>query len=94
MPSFPDVPTFKELGYDMVGGAYRGVAVPSSTPEEVRQQLSDALGQVNADPEFIQKMEDGGFVVIDVPYAEVPAFMEERRAEYQETAELMGIATN
>ena len=94
VPSFPDVPTFKELGYDMVGGAYRGVAVPSSTPEEVRGQLSDALGQVNADPEFIQKMEDGGFVVIDVPYADVPAFMEERRAEYQETAELMGIATN
>ena len=94
VPSFPDVPTFKELGYDMVGGAYRGVAVPSSTPEEVRQQLSDALGEVNADPEFIRKMEEGGFVVIDVPYAEVPAFMEERRAEYQETAELLGIATN
>ena len=94
VPSFPDVPTFKELGYDMVGGAYRGVAVPSSTPEEVRQQLSDALGQVNADPEFIRKMEEGGFVVIDVPYAEVPAFMEERRGEYLETAELMGIATN
>ena len=94
VPSFPDVPTFRELGYDMVGGAYRGVAVPSSTPEEVRGQLSDALGEVNADPEFIRKMEEGGFVVIDVPYAEVPAFMEERRQEYQETAELMGIATN
>src|SRR3546814_18835007 len=31
-PQFPDVPTFKELGIDMSSGAYRGVAVPESTP--------------------------------------------------------------
>src|SRR3546814_19420609 len=32
-PQFPDVPTFKELGIDMHSGAYRGDAVPESTPE-------------------------------------------------------------
>lgn len=93
VPAFPDVPTFKELGYDMTGGAYRGVAVPSSTPEEVRQQVSDTLAKVNKDPEFIRKMEDGGFVLIDVPYEEVPAFMEERAQQYKAVAELMGIET-
>ncbi len=92
VPSFPDVPTFKELGYDMVGGAYRGVAVPNSTPEDVRKQVSDALDKVNQDPDFIKKMEDGGFVVINVPYAEVEAFMNERREQYQAVAEQMGIA--
>ena len=87
VPSFPDVPTFKELGYDIVGGAYRGVAVPGDTPEEVRQQISDRLDAVNKDPEFRQKMEDGGFVVIDVPLGEVAAFMDERKAEYEAVAE-------
>lgn len=91
VPSFPDVPTFKEAGYDMVGGAFRGVGVPSDTPEEVRTQVSDALDAVNKDPEFIQRMEEGGFVVIDVPYSEVPAFMAERRAAYEDVAPLMGI---
>ena len=66
LPAFPDVPTFKELGFDLVGGAYRGVAVPDSTPEEVRQKLSDLISQINADPEFKQKMEEGGFVLTDV----------------------------
>lgn len=94
VPSFPDVPTFKELGYDMSGGAYRGVAVPNSTPEEARQQVSDLIGKINADPDFIQKMKDGGFVVIDVPYGEMEAFMAERKAEYEETAKQMGIAKN
>ena len=29
-PLFPEVPTFKELGFDMVGGAYRGIALPNT----------------------------------------------------------------
>lgn len=94
VPSMPDVPTFKELGYDMVGGAYRGIAVPNSTPEDIRQQLSDALGEVNSDPDFVQKMEDAGFVLIDVPYDEMESFMAERREQYQAVAEQMGIAKN
>ena len=30
VPAMPDVPTFKELGYDIVGGAFRGA--PGNTP--------------------------------------------------------------
>ena len=90
-PSFPDVPTFKELGFDLVGGAYRGLAVPDSTPEDVRKQVSDVLDKINKNPEFRKKMEDAGFALIDVPYDQVPAFMEERTAEYTEAAKDLGI---
>lgn len=83
-PLFPDVPTFKELGIDMVGGAYRGIAVPSSTPEEIRKQLSDIIGQINANPEFRKQMENDGYALIDVPYEEIPDFMAERKAAYEE----------
>lgn len=86
LPLFPDVPTFQELGYDMVGGAYRGVAVPKDTPEETRQAISDAFQQLNNDPQMVQAMNDGAFVVIDVPYADVPAFMAERREEIEANA--------
>lgn len=86
-PLFPDVPTFKELGIDMVGGAYRGIAVPSSTPEELRQQLSDTIGKINADPEFRKRMEADGYAMIDVPYQEMAAFMADRKAAYEKVAE-------
>ncbi|MEI4470111.1 Bug family tripartite tricarboxylate transporter substrate binding protein [Frigidibacter sp. MR17.24] len=91
MPAFPDVPTFKELGYDIVGGAYRGVAVPASTPEPLRQRISDIIGEINADPEFKKKMEDGGFVLTDIGYGEMPAFMQKMTAEYAEGAKALGI---
>lgn len=46
LPFLPDVPTFTELGYDIVGGAYRGVAVPAGTPDDVKEQLVSALDSV------------------------------------------------
>ncbi|MBL3552216.1 tripartite tricarboxylate transporter substrate binding protein [Rhodovulum sulfidophilum] len=91
-PAFPDVPTFRELGYDIVSGAYRGVAVPKDTPEETRQAVSDAIAAINADPEFRQKMIDGGFALIDVPYGpEMDAWMKARAEEYIPAARAAGV---
>jgi tripartite-type tricarboxylate transporter receptor subunit TctC len=86
-PLFPDSPTFKELGIDMVGGAYRGIGVPSSTPEEVRTELSDIIGKINADPAFRKQMENDGYALIDVPYSEMDEFMAERIEAYSTVAE-------
>jgi tripartite-type tricarboxylate transporter receptor subunit TctC len=85
-PKFPDVPTFKELGYDLVSGAYRGIGVPASTPEDIRQKLSDMIGKINADPEFIQRMENDGMAMLDVDYKAYPAFMEKMETIYLEAA--------
>ena len=91
IPQFPDVPTFRELGVDWIDGAYRGVAVPKSTPEAVRRQVSDMMDAVNKDPELRRKMADGGFEVIDVGYDKVPAFMKERTADYMNSAKMLGL---
>ncbi len=91
LPAFPDVPTFKELGYDIVGGAYRGVAVPASASEEIRQKVSDIVSAINARPDFVRKMEEGGFVLTDVGYADMPAFVAARVGEYTEGAKALGI---
>lgn len=91
LPQFPDVPTFRELGVDWIDGAYRGVAVPKSTPEHVRRQVSDMMDAVNKDPEMRRKMVDGGFEVIDVTYDKIPAFMKARTADYLVSAKLLGL---
>jgi tripartite-type tricarboxylate transporter receptor subunit TctC len=90
-PLFPDVPTFKELGFDMVGGALRGIAVPKSVPEERRKELSDMFGKINQDPAFRKKMEDAGFAMLDVPYDKVDAFMAEQEKQDIAAAKDAGI---
>ena len=91
IPQFPDVPTFTELGVKWVDGAYRGVAVPKSTPENVRKQVSDMMDALNKDPELRKRMVDGGFEVTDIGYEQMPAFMKERVQDYMGTAKLMGL---
>jgi tripartite-type tricarboxylate transporter receptor subunit TctC len=90
-PKLPNCPTFKELGYQLTGGAYRGVAVPKSTPADVQARLAVTLAQVNADPEFIRKMEEGGFAMLNVGPAQMAGFMAEVKARYEALAKEMGI---
>jgi tripartite-type tricarboxylate transporter receptor subunit TctC len=85
-PLFPDVPTFTELGIDMVGGAYRGMAAPKATPEAIKQKLSDMFAKINADPEFQKKMIDQGFALVDIAYGQMAEFMAQKTKEYQEEA--------
>ncbi|MHA6345655.1 tripartite tricarboxylate transporter substrate binding protein [Roseivivax sp. CAU 1761] len=91
LPAFPDVPTFKELGYDIVGGAYRGVALPDSASEELRQRVSDIVSEINARPDFVEKMESAGFVLTDITYDQMDAFVAERVEEYTAGAKALGI---
>ena len=91
-PAFPDVPTFKELGFDIVSGAYRGIAVPADTPEDVRQQLSDKIAEITAAPDFQKQMLDGGIALIDVAYGDdMDAFMAEKTESYLNAARSAGL---
>jgi len=90
-PKFPDVPTFKELGFDLAGGAYRGIAVPKSTPDNIKKAVSELIGKINKDAEFIKKMEDNGFAMADIDLAGMPAFMDMMYKRYEALAKEMGI---
>jgi tripartite-type tricarboxylate transporter receptor subunit TctC len=89
---FPDVPTFRELGIDWVDGAYRGIGVPKSTPEDLRKRLSDMIGEINRDPEFKAKMTEQGLEIVDISYDKMGPFMAERRKAYMDAAKLLGLA--
>ncbi|MEM9812059.1 MAG: tripartite tricarboxylate transporter substrate binding protein [Pseudomonadota bacterium] len=91
-PAFPNVPTFRELGFDMVSGAYRGIAVPMGASEELKQKVSDAIAAINADEAFQQQMLDGGFALVDVAYGEeMDAFLAEKAEGYLAAAKSAGV---
>ena len=88
---FPDVPTFRELGIDWVDGAYRGVGVPKSTPEDLRKRISDCFSDMNKDADFRRQMTEQGLELVDITYDKMPAFIEERKKAYLSVAKLMGL---
>ena len=46
----PDLPTFREQGFDVTGGVVRGLALPAATPAPIRARLEAALLGTMDDP--------------------------------------------
>jgi tripartite-type tricarboxylate transporter receptor subunit TctC len=46
----PAIPTFREQGFDLVGGVVRGLAMPATTPAPIRARLEAALLATMDDP--------------------------------------------
>ncbi|MFM9849219.1 MAG: Bug family tripartite tricarboxylate transporter substrate binding protein [Hyphomicrobiaceae bacterium] len=55
-PEMPNVPTLKELGYDIVYEVARGLVVPKGTPAPVRAKLGEACAKATAEPAFKEAM--------------------------------------
>ncbi|BCV24811.1 tripartite tricarboxylate transporter substrate binding protein [Gelria sp. Kuro-4] len=57
------VPTFKELGYNVVGGVSRGIAAPAGLDLKVRNVLENAFKKAIMNSEHIEKMAKLGLTV-------------------------------
>ncbi|WP_316980339.1 tripartite tricarboxylate transporter substrate binding protein [Shumkonia mesophila] len=51
----PNVPTFREQGFDVISGSYRGFSAPAGTPDEIVQKMADAVEETMKKPEFLDR---------------------------------------
>jgi tripartite-type tricarboxylate transporter receptor subunit TctC len=51
-----DVPTLKELGYNVEYSVNRGIMVPKGTPANIIAKLDDACAKATKEPEFAKAM--------------------------------------
>lgn len=54
----PNLPTFKELGYDIKMVSMRGIGAPKGLSTDIRNKLIDAVTKAAQDPEFQAKAKD------------------------------------
>ncbi|MBN8986770.1 MAG: tripartite tricarboxylate transporter substrate binding protein [Rhizobiales bacterium] len=54
--AFPDAPTLKESGYDVVASAWFGLFAPAGTPREIVERISTAVARVAKNPELQEKL--------------------------------------
>lgn len=52
LPELPDVPTFKELGYDIEDGLVTAIWAPGGTPQENIDVLREKFAEVAQNPEY------------------------------------------
>jgi tripartite-type tricarboxylate transporter receptor subunit TctC len=89
--SLPDVPTFTELGHDLVAENWLGVSGPAGVPEEIRTALDAALQAAMADPEVVAQFDGWGLVRAAMTSAEFEAYV---AAQFEQWATMVPAAVN
>jgi putative tricarboxylic transport membrane protein len=77
----PDVPTVKELGYDVTLVKFRGLAGPKGIPEETAAIWDEAIKNLLADPEYKKAYSAEVLVPKLIAHKDYPAFINDFATE-------------
>ena len=91
LEEFPDIPTFKESGVDLVCATWFGVVGQKDLPEEIKTKLAEAFKGIINDEEFVKTAEDLGYVVDYLGPDDMAAKWAEEQENYRTTIDESGI---
>lgn len=80
LPNQPNIPTFKEIGYDVSTSVWSGVFAPKGTPVEVLDRLNAGFNKIFKDPAFLEKAAAIGEMPNPMSRAEFKAFVDKEYA--------------
>ena len=80
-PFAPDVPTFKEQGYDFIAEDFYMLYLPKGVPEDRREKLEKGFYALLNDEAFQKKAAELGLVIMPRDSAATRAYLEQRNQE-------------
>ncbi|HDZ46690.1 hypothetical protein LCGC14_0159210 [marine sediment metagenome] len=83
-PFSPDVPTFKEQGYDFIAEDFFMLYLPGDVPEEHRNKLAEMFYELLQDPSFQDAANGIGLVIQPKPQDETEHYLAQRADEVYE----------
>jgi len=93
LPAFPDLPTFKELGYDVVASTWFSLAGPAGLPSDITRQLNAAVNKVLQLPEIRGRLEQDAIEPKPMSPDELTRFVEQEIARWTPIAIGAGMKT-
>ena len=86
-PAAPNIPTFKELGYNgFEGQQWYGIVGPANLPEPIVAKLNTELNKALANPEFSDKMTSEAMNLMPMTPQQFGAYIKEDIARWSKVA--------
>jgi tripartite-type tricarboxylate transporter receptor subunit TctC len=86
-----DVPTLKELGYNVEYSVNRGIMVPKGTPAAVIAKLNDACAKATKEPEYAKAMLLQGTEVRYMDPKAYAAYLQKTDVQTKDIAKSLGL---
>ncbi len=90
-PEAPDVPTFKELGYDLVASTWFSFAAPKGTPDAVVRRLNAETIRIFKLPEIQKRRDQDAFDPKEFTPEQLTAYFESEMKRWQPVAQAAGM---
>ncbi len=91
LENFPDVPTLKENGYNVLFGSARAIVAPTGTPQEVVQKLHDTFKEALESQDNIEKSKNANLPLQYMSPEELTNYINEQETYIKEIVPKLGI---
>jgi tripartite-type tricarboxylate transporter receptor subunit TctC len=92
LEQFPDAPTLKELGIDIVQNSPFGIGAPRETPPDVMKKLHDAFKRAMEDPSYVQALHRYDMLPMYMDSAQYSRFAQDTFRTEKALVEKLGLA--
>ncbi|MES2632162.1 MAG: tripartite tricarboxylate transporter substrate binding protein [Pseudomonadota bacterium] len=92
LPKYPDVPTLKDLGIDIVQNSPFGIGAPRGTPPEVVARLHDAFKKAMEEPSYVASLAKYDMVPIYMSSSDYLKFAQDTFVREKALVEKLGLA--
>jgi tripartite-type tricarboxylate transporter receptor subunit TctC len=90
-PDVPNVPTFKELGYDLVASTWFSITSPKGTPDAVVRRVNQEILKIIQLPDIQKKLAQDAFDPKLMTPGQLAAYMETETARWTPIAQAAGM---
>ena len=91
LAAFPDVPTLKELGYDVVGINWFGLVGPARLPDDIAAKINREINVVMSKPESQKRMREDGMLVDPMDTGQFRKFIADETVRWTPVIERAGM---
>jgi len=90
VPAFPDTPTMREQGVDIVSTGWFGLCTPAGVPEPILARLETELGTIMEEPALRERIVAGGALPRRMGRADFARFMSEESERWRGVIQAVG----
>src|SRR4051812_4316463 len=91
LPDFPDIPTFKELGFDMVALLWFSLSGPAHLPKDIVEKVNAEINRAVQTPEVAARLQRDGLIADPINVEEFNQFIDAETATWKPVMERAGL---
>lgn len=94
LQDFPDIPTFKESGYDLVSTTWFSLSAPAGLPKDIVEKVNREVVRAFAKPEVQARLRAEQILVEPMTPEQFTAFVGSELARWKPVAQQIGLKAN